>query len=92
MGGVTRKGKFATLSIIWYCMHLMVLLIQVEVSLAQLPLVEVFPAQLPLVEVSLAQLPLDEVTFAQLPQHLGVQPDARTSANGISSAPLKRLL
>ena len=49
-------------------------------------------AQLPLFEVSDAQLPLDEVTFAQLPQHLGVQPDARTSANGVGSAPLKRLL
>merc|ERR1719505_4559 len=26
----------------------------------------------------------------KLPQHLGVQPDARTSANGVGSAPLKR--
>ena len=77
---------------IWAALLEKVSLLLYVSSLAQLPPVEVFLAQLPLVEVFLAQLPLDETSLAQLPQHLGVQPDARTSANGVGSAPLKRFL
>jgi len=47
---------------------------------------------------TLGKLPWPQSTKAEiwaallekLPQHLGVQPDARTSANGVGSAPLKR--